>query len=75
MVPAVTLKPLPEPDPDATITDAQEARKCFGEFYAFAASHDAVLTASHVTDDNASETLARAATLQTWLRSFADALR
>jgi hypothetical protein len=64
----------PEPDPDATITDADEARKCLSEFHAFAASHDAVVTACQILDDDAAETLARVATMQTWLGTFADAL-
>jgi hypothetical protein len=37
---AMPPKPFPVPDPDATITDAQEARKCLSEFHAFAAAHD-----------------------------------
>jgi hypothetical protein len=67
--------PVPVPDPHATIGDVQEARKCLSEFFAFAASHDAVSTACQIPDDDAAETLARVTTLQTWLQSFADALR
>jgi hypothetical protein len=61
------------PDPDATITSAQEARKCFGEFYAFVAGHDPSITAADT--DDVQDALYQVATLQKWLRHYSDALR
>jgi hypothetical protein len=63
----------PDPDPDATMSDAQEAAKCLGEFYAFAASHDAYLTAGAVHEVR--ETLDRVIELQGWLDHYGQALR
>jgi hypothetical protein len=67
------MTPNPEPDPDATVSDAQEAEKCLAEFHAFALSHDAYLTAGVV--DEARETLDRVIELQSWLDHYGEALR
>jgi hypothetical protein len=61
------------PDPDATISDAQEADKCLTDFHAFVASHDPYATASTVEDARA--TLERVATMQAWLQHYSDALK
>ena len=50
------------PDPDATIPSAQEARKIFGEFYAFVAGHDPSSTAADA--DDVQDALHQVATLQ-----------
>ena len=63
----------PEPDPDPTVSASQEAAKCLGEFHAFAASHDAYLTAGGVEDVR--ETSDRVIQLQSWLEHFREALR
>jgi hypothetical protein len=65
--------PQPEARPGATMSDAQESAKCLSDFHAFAASHDAAVTASAV--DDVRETLDKVTELRSWLDHYGEALQ
>jgi hypothetical protein len=67
------VPPNPRPDPDATMSDAQESAKCLSDYHAFAASHDAAVTASAV--DDVRETLDKVTELRSWLDQYGEALQ
>jgi hypothetical protein len=62
-----------DPDPDATIPDAQGIQKALTDCWAVAVAHDAFAAAGQVKDVR--ETLDRVTQLQSWLFHYSEALR
>jgi hypothetical protein len=67
------MSPQRDPDPDATISDAQAIQKAFTDFWAVVMAHDAFLAVAQVEDVRG--TLDRVTQLQSWLEHYSEALR